>query len=129
VGGCRTLGEVLFEFLAWLEVRYALGWHINRLAGFGIPTSARASLASAEAAKAAQFNLFAFVQGADYRVEHCLDYYFGITLVQLSRSSHFLNKFCLSHLSPVSRSSSAAVFNSVIIPRGCGGMNRPTRSP
>src|SRR4030095_8651091 len=87
------------------------------------------SLAGAEATESAQFDLFTFVQCADYRAEDGLDYHFGIALVQLSRSSHFLNKFCLSHLSPVSRSSSAAVSSSIVMPRGCDEMNRTTRSP
>src|SRR5712692_5239446 len=102
-GGCRAFGEILFQLLAGFEVGDPLCRHIDGLAGFRIAATARASLSRAETAETAELNLFAFVQRADYRVEDCFDYYFGVAFVQLSRASNFLNKFCLSHLSPVRR--------------------------
>jgi hypothetical protein len=109
-GGCRSraLSKILFQFLARLEVRNAFGWHIHGFARLGIATATWASFASAETAKPAQLDFFTFVKRADYGVEHGFDYHFCIALVQLSRPSHFLHKFCLSHLSPVSRKRSAA---------------------
>jgi len=112
LGGCspsRTFSEVLLKLLAGLEIRDTFGGDIYGFAGLGIAAATRTSFSSSEAAKAAQLDLFTFMKRADYRVEDGFDYYFGIALVQLSRPSHFLHKFCLSHLSPVRRNGSAAV--------------------
>jgi len=79
--GCRALSEILLEFLAWLEVRDTFGWYIHRFASLGIATATWASLASAKAAKAAQFDFFTFVKRADYGVENGFDYHFSISLV------------------------------------------------
>src|SRR5215216_1632284 len=95
--------EILFEFLAGLEIRNALGWNVNRLACFGIATSTRPALACAETAEATKLDFFTFVQRAYYRVKNCFDYYFSVALVQLRSASHFFYKLCLSHRSPVCR--------------------------
>src|SRR6185295_14375974 len=104
IGRARLSGafcEELFEFLARLEVRHSLGRNVDRFASLGVSAAAWSPLTSAEAPKAPQFDLFTLMQRADYRAKNGFDNHLGIALVQLRRASHFFNKFCLSHRSPV----------------------------
>src|SRR5205085_5420455 len=74
----RRVGEEFFQLFAGLKVRDTLGRHINRLAGLRIAATAWAALAGAEAAEAAQFDLFAFVQRPDNRIKNRFDNHFRV---------------------------------------------------
>jgi hypothetical protein len=105
--GRGAFSKIFFKFLARLKIRDAFGWNVHGFSGFRVAATTRASLAGSETSKPTQFNFFTFVKRADYGVKDGFDYHFSVALVQLSRASHFLHKFCLSHLSPVSRNGSA----------------------
>src|SRR5690242_3267151 len=49
--------DELFEFFAGLEIRHSLGGNAHRVAGLGIPTASRATLADAKTAETAQLDL------------------------------------------------------------------------
>src|SRR5260370_41483766 len=80
ISGCRCSGSLglgavhkIFQFFARLEERNLLRRHVDFFAGFGIAPNAPAPLPRAEAAKSANLNLLALLQGPDDAVKNRFD--------------------------------------------------------
>src|SRR5205085_10253457 len=121
----RRVREEFFKFLAGLEIRHALGLHIDRLAGFRVAATTRAAFARAETAEATQFDLFAFVERTDNRIKNRLDNHLGIALIQFGGARHFFYKLCFRHLTPVVRQRRLPIEFAVSVPRS---LNRRKRA-
>jgi hypothetical protein len=91
MGAFGFVGEILFEFLAGLEVRDTLGRNIDRLSRLRVSSAAGTSLSCAETTEPTQLYLFTAVQGRDYRVEDRFHNNFGVALVKFRGASHFFH--------------------------------------
>src|SRR6478752_5105372 len=71
-GGCllRLPVDEILQFLAGLEIRNLLRRNVHLVTGFWVTALAGLSLAKAEAAKTAEFDLLAAMQRVDDALEH-----------------------------------------------------------
>src|SRR5207237_10284319 len=70
---CGGVVHKVFQFLAGLEIRNFLGTHFHFFSGLRIAPHASSALASAEAAEAANLDLFTLLQSRDDVVEYRFD--------------------------------------------------------
>src|SRR6266403_150762 len=82
----------IFELFARLEEGDLLRGHFHFFPCFGVAPHSAAALASAEAAKAANLNFFAFLEGADYAVENSFDDRFGFLARELRYAQNLFNE-------------------------------------
>ena len=94
--------DQVFQFLAGLEVWDLLGWNFNPRPRFGVAAHARAALARAEAAKAANLNLVTGPQGADYAVKDGFHNDLAVLARQFGKAGDFFNQIGFGHGSPYS---------------------------
>jgi hypothetical protein len=93
----RILVDEFLQLLARFKIGYAFGGNTYRIARLGITAPARATLAYAKAAEAAQLNLLALVQTLDYAFENYFDQSLSIFLGQLGGVGHVIDKIGFSH--------------------------------
>jgi hypothetical protein len=93
----------VFQFLAGLEERNFLGGDFHAVTGLWISADTGLALPSAEAAKAANFDLVAHSKGAHDAVEDGLDDDFTILARQLRQAGDFIDQisFCHTCLAPL----------------------------
>src|SRR5690348_3025640 len=99
-GVAPVIDEIL-EFLARLEERNPLRRHLHFSARLGIAARAAPSLARAEAAKSADFNLVVFLQGVNDAFEDGLDDRLRFFARQLRYADHFFDQIRLRHRASV----------------------------
>src|ERR1043166_3079459 len=90
--------DQVFQFLARLEIRDALGGNFYAGSRLRIASHARLPLAGAEAAETADLDFIPATQSADDAVEDRLDNYLGILARHLHNSGDFLDQFRLGHV-------------------------------
>src|ERR1051325_1047515 len=85
----------IFQFLAGLEIRNLLRGHFNSFPGLWIAAHASPAFAGAEAAKAANLDLFALLQSADDAVEYGFDNRFGFLARKFGNVQNFFDQVSL----------------------------------
>src|SRR6185503_18753317 len=63
----------LFQFLARLEIGYALSRDTHGIAGFGIPAAASTAFSDTEATESAELNFFTVIERLDNAFENDFD--------------------------------------------------------
>src|ERR1700730_4074219 len=92
--GAFALGRVheIFKLFAGLEEGDLFCRHFHLFPGFRIAPYSAATLASTEAAKAANLDLFPFLQGSDNAFENSLDDRFGLLAWELRNAQNLFNE-------------------------------------
>src|SRR6185295_9654841 len=95
--GSSLVVEQLAQLLARLEIRDALGRHVDLVARLGIAPGPGAAVADPEAAEAAQLDLLARLEGEHDAVEHLVDDDLRLFLGQLRRAGDLFHQLGLGH--------------------------------
>jgi len=96
-GWCDIAVNQVFQLLAGLEEGDLFGGNLDPVAGLGIAADAGLTLPSAEAAKAANFNLVTGAQRAHHALKDCFNNDFAVLAGQLRQAGHFIDQICLGH--------------------------------